>query len=61
MKRKSKDIDHAASVDQAKVTSTVEVSGPIVIRTYSDGAVQRLVLDSADMAKDYAASVEGQS
>jgi len=39
------------------ITSTVQVIGLITIRTYSDGAVQRNVWDTAVIAQNYADSV----
>lgn len=43
-----------------KVTSTVEVIGAITVRTYSDGAIQRNVWASEELAQEYAASVAKQ-
>lgn len=60
----SDEVDLAASVEQAAVVSTVAVSGPVVTRTYSDGAIQRLVFETDEMAASYAASaseVEGNA
>ena len=51
--------DHEASVDQAAVTSTVEVNGMVTTRTYSDGAIQRNVWESEEMAQEFAAYVMG--
>jgi len=45
---------------QVGITSTVEVSGSMTIRTYSDGAVQRNVWASTALAQEYAASVKEQ-
>jgi hypothetical protein len=42
------------------VTSTVDVVGNITIRTYSDGAIQRNVWETAEQAQEYAASVAAQ-
>jgi hypothetical protein len=55
--RDEADIDHEAVVDQETVTSIVERSGTTVIRTYSDGAVQRLTFEDETLAEDYVNSV----
>lgn len=54
-------IDHAACVDQDAVTSTVEVNGVVTVRTYSDGAVQRNIWETEELAQEYADSVNGGS
>lgn len=46
--------------EETPVISTVEVQGTITIRTYSDGAVQRNVWESAERAQEYADSVAAQ-
>ena len=50
-------VDQDAAVDQDAVTSNVKVDGIVTTRTYSDGTVQRNVWESADAAKEFAASV----
>ncbi len=47
-------------MDEVEVTSTVEVQGTVTIRTYSDGAVQRNVWETTELAQEYAASVAAQ-
>lgn len=42
------------------VSSTVVVEGNITVRTYSDGAVQRNVWETAERAQEYANSVTEQ-
>ena len=46
--------------EETPVTSTVEVQGTVTIRTYTDGAVQRNVWETAERAQEYAASVAEQ-
>lgn len=46
--------------DAPLVTSTVEVQGVVTIRTYSDGAVQRNVWETEELAQEYADSVAEQ-
>jgi hypothetical protein len=46
--------------DAPLVTSTVEVQGVMTIRTYSDGAVQRNVWETPELAQEYADSVAEQ-
>lgn len=50
-------IDQAAIVDQDAVTSTVAVDGRTTVRTYSDGAMQEQVWQTAEAAQAYAHSV----
>lgn len=47
-------------MNEEAVTSTVEVQGNVTIRTYSDGAVQRNVWETAEDAQEYADSVHAQ-
>lgn len=58
--RAAEDIDLERVVDQAKVTSTVEVRGALTVRTYSDGTVQRNTWETAERAQEYADSVHAQ-
>jgi hypothetical protein len=46
--------------DAPPVTSVVTINGVVTIRTYSDGAVQKNVWDSPDLAQEYADSVKSQ-
>jgi hypothetical protein len=46
--------------DAPPVTSTVEVQGVMTIRTYSDGAIQRNVWETTELAQEYADSVAEQ-
>lgn len=57
LNRADEDIDHDAVVDQEAVTSIVERNGTLVIRTYSDGAVQRVSFETEELAEDYINSV----
>jgi len=52
-------IDLEAKARAENLTSTVAVDGAMITRTYSDGAVQRLVLNSPEAAQDYAKSLDG--
>lgn len=58
--RPPEDIDQDAIIDQDAVTSTVSVQGVLTIRTYSDGAVQRNVWETPELAQEYADSVAAQ-
>lgn len=58
--RDDADIDHDAEVDQDAVTSYAELDGTLVVRTYSDGAVQRIVFESEELAEDYINSLVDQ-
>lgn len=49
-----------SEAQEAPVTSTVEVSGNLTIRTYSDGAVQRNFWETPEQAQEYADSVATQ-
>lgn len=58
--RPAEDIDHDAVVDQSAVRSVVDVQGVLTIRTYTDGAVQRNVWPTPELAQEYADSVKAQ-
>ena len=57
-------LDQAGNVidteGQGPVSSTVEVTGNITVRTYADGSVQRNIWETPERAQEYADSVAAQ-
>lgn len=58
--RDEADIDLEAVIDQDSITSAAERVGATVVRSYSDGAVQRLTFEDENLAEDYVNSITEQ-